>query len=78
MREHSDYVLFANYKIATTKSGKGFNETTRATGSGTRRLYTQERPAFQAKSRGNVPDSLNLDWDEFAQHLRYYSQGKGE
>lgn len=74
MREHSDYVLFANYKIATTEGGKGFNKTTRATGTGTRRLYTQERPAFQAKSRGDVPDSLPLDWAEFAKHLRYYGK----
>lgn len=76
VREHSDCVLFANYKVATTESGKGFNKVTRATGSGTRRLYTQERPAFQAKSRYDLPDSLTLDWAEFAKHLRYYNQGQ--
>ena len=51
LQEHSDVVLFANYRISTVKSDVGFNKkVTRALGSGERVLYTAERPAFLAKN----------------------------
>lgn len=69
-QEHSDVVLFANYRISTAKSDVGFNKkVTRAVGSGDRVLYTAERPAFLAKNRYSLPDQLPLDWDTFASHL---------
>ena len=67
LQEHSDVVLFANYRISTVKSDVGFNKkVTRALGSGERVLYTSERPAFLAKNRYGLPDVLPLDWQAFA------------
>jgi hypothetical protein len=67
LQEHSDIVLFANYRISTVKSDVGFNKkVTRALGSGERVLYTAERPAFLAKNRYGLPDVLPLDWPAFA------------
>lgn len=67
LQEHSDIVLFANYRISTVKSDAGFNKkTTRAVGNGDRVLYTSERPSFLAKNRYNLPDSMPLDWNAFA------------
>jgi AAA domain len=67
LQEHSDVVLFANYRVSTVKSDIGFNKkVTRALGSGERVLYTAERPAFLAKNRYGLPDVLPLDWQAFA------------
>ena len=66
LQEHSDAVLFANYRISTVKSDVGFNKkVTRALGSGERVLYTAERPAFLAKNRYGLPDVLPLSWADF-------------
>jgi hypothetical protein len=67
LQEHSDIVLFANYRISTVKADVGFNKkVTRALGSGERVLYTAERPAFLAKNRYGLPDVLPLDWQAFS------------
>jgi hypothetical protein len=66
LQEHSDVVLFANYQISVAKSDVGFNRrVTRALGSGARVMHTQERPAFLAKNRYGLPDTLELSWAEF-------------
>jgi hypothetical protein len=56
-------VLFANYetflKTETGAKNKAFGE-------GARVLYTEHRPAFQAKNRFNLPHKLPLEWDDFA------------
>jgi hypothetical protein len=66
LQEHSDVVLFANYRISTVKADVGFNKkVTRALGSGERVVYTAERPAFLAKNRYALPDVLPLDWPAF-------------
>jgi hypothetical protein len=66
LQEHSDIVLFANYRISTVKADVGFNKkVTRALGSGERVLYTAERPAFLAKNRYGLPEMLPLDWNAF-------------
>jgi len=67
LQEHSDLVLFANYRISTTKADVGFNKkVNRALGSGERVMHTAERPAFLAKNRYGLPDSLPLDWSALA------------
>jgi hypothetical protein len=74
LQEHSDVVLFANYRISTVKSDVGFNKkVTRALGSGERVLYTAERPAFLAKNRYSLPDSLPLSWPAFAEAMPHFS-----
>jgi len=66
LQEHSDVVLFANYQISVAKSDVGFNKkVTRALGSGARAMHTEERPAFLAKNRYGLPDTLPLSWSEF-------------
>jgi hypothetical protein len=73
LQEHSDVVLFANYRISTIRADVGFNKkVTRALGSGERVLYTAERPAFLAKNRFGLPDSLPLSWEAFAAAMPYF------
>jgi hypothetical protein len=63
LQEHSDIVLFANYRVSTIKSDVGFNKkVTRALGSGERLLHTAERPAFLAKNRYALPETLPMSW----------------
>lgn len=70
LQEHSDIVLFANYRISTVKSDVGFNKKiNRAVGSGERVIHTVERPAFLAKNRYDLPDTLPLEWSAFAQAM---------
>lgn len=70
VQEHSDIVLFANYRISTVKADVGFNKKiSRAVGSGERVIHTTERPAFLAKNRYGLPDTLPLDWQAFAQAM---------
>jgi hypothetical protein len=67
LQEHSDIVLFANYRISTVKSDVGFNKkVNRALGSGERVLHTAERPAFLAKNRYGLPDTIPMSWSAFA------------
>lgn len=74
MHEHSDVVGFAQYKINTVKTDLGFNKrTVRAVGQGDRLLYTGERPAFLAKNRYGMPDTVPLDWAEVAKHIPFFT-----
>jgi hypothetical protein len=55
--------LFANYRTVVKKAEVGFNkEVARGITSGERLVYTNEKPAFQAKNRYSLPDSLPLSW----------------
>ena len=38
-------------------------------GSGERVIHTAERPAFLAKNRYGLPETLALDWQTFAQAM---------
>lgn len=84
--ESSDIILFANYFVGVTKSEVGgFKKTrTRAVGSGERVLYTEERPAFKAGNRFNLPSEIPFDregqyWNTIKSHIPYYqTTTKGE
>lgn len=68
VQEWGDAVLFANYKVYTTKTDTGFKKTvTRGTGSGERVMYTEERPAFYAKNRYGLPPELPFSYAAFAE-----------
>ena len=70
LQEHADVVLFANYRISTVKADVGFNKkVNRALGSGERVIHTAERPAFLAKNRYGLPETLPLDWQAFVQAM---------
>ena len=74
LQELCDAVLFANYRIQTVKSDAGFGKkVTRAVGGGDRVLYTEERPAFLAKQRYNLPPMIPMMWTDFAAGVPYYS-----
>lgn len=66
VREWCDAVLFANYRTIVKKDDVGFNKTVaRGISTGERLLFTAERPAFQAKNRYGMPESIPLSWDAF-------------
>lgn len=74
VQEHVDAVLFANYRVSTAKADAGFNrKAVRGVGVGDRRLFTTERPAFLAKNRYGLEDSIDLDWPTLAAGISYYA-----
>lgn len=66
VREWCDAVLFANYKTVVKHDDVGFNKTVnRGISTGERLLYCNERPAYMAKNRYGLPDSIPLSWEAF-------------
>lgn len=61
LREYVDTVMFANFEVAVSQ-----NDTRRAFGEGERKLYTERRPAFDAKNRLGLPFELPLSWAAYA------------
>jgi hypothetical protein len=63
-REWVDCVLFANFETFSTSDnkkavkGKGIS-------TGVRKLYCEKRAAYDAKNRFGLPESINLDYEEF-------------
>lgn len=79
--EHSDIVLFANQVVGIKKEQEGFSKRTRAVGSGDRVLFTEERPAFVAKNRYNLPSEIPFDkegeyWSVIASHIPFFNKGE--
>lgn len=60
-REAVEAVLFANYEVFTAEK----NGRTKAYGEGARMLYTEHRPAFDAKNRYGLPFKMPLSWNDF-------------
>jgi hypothetical protein len=74
VQEHVDAVLFANYRVSTLKSDVGFNKkVVRGVTGGDRLLHTVERPAFLAKNRFGLPETLSLSWPELAAGIPFYA-----
>lgn len=68
IREWVDALLFANYKTIVKKDDVGFQKTNnRGISTGERLLYTSEKPAYMAKNRYGLPESIPMNWDAFAQ-----------
>jgi len=65
----ADVILFAHSKTYTKKDEAGFGKKrTRATGTGERVLFTQQRPSHPGGGRniyGRLPYELALDWQAF-------------
>lgn len=61
--ESVDCMFFAAFKTVFRKE-KGARKS-KARGDGTRVIYTEERPAFMAKSRFDLPFEMDLSWDAF-------------
>jgi hypothetical protein len=61
VQEHADIVALINYRVSIKTSDTGFGQKkARAVGGGQRVLYLQERPAFLAKSRYDMPASIEV------------------
>lgn len=71
--ESSDVLLFANWRVALTDEKLGFgNSRQRGVGSGERIIYTEQRPAYEAKNRYGLPSQIHIkskDWSELWQPL---------
>lgn len=75
MQEWADCVLFATYDVSVAKEDVGFNkQVRRGISSGDRIIYTEERPAFYAKNRYNMPAELPLSFDQVQKFIPYYDQ----
>lgn len=62
----ADAVLFANYKVVTIDSG---SDKKRGVGKGERQLHCNERPAWRAKNRYAMPDSIDMNWPAVAGYV---------
>lgn len=80
--EHSDIVLFANWRVALTDEKLGFGNTrNRGVGSGERVVYTEQRPAFEAKNRFDLPAQIQVKdknwgdvWGTLSQNIPWFRQ----
>ncbi|WP_135470527.1 ATP-binding protein [Crenalkalicoccus roseus] len=74
VQEHVDAVLFANWRVSTVKTEVGFRkQVVRGVSGGDRLLHTTERPAFLAKNRFGLPETIPLAWSELAARIPYYA-----
>lgn len=64
IKEWCDNVLFANFETFATKDPK--TKRVKGVSSGARLLYTTRTAAYDAKNRYDLPESLPLDWGEYA------------
>lgn len=66
-----DEVLFASHKVYTVSDDKGFGQDrARGIGGEDRVLRTEERAAFIAKSRLEMPHEMPLEWASYAKCLK--------
>ncbi len=64
-QEWADMVLFANYKTSIKRTEEGFKkEVKKGVGAGERVIYTELRPAFQAKNRWGLPAEILIGHDK--------------
>ena len=67
VQEWADAVLFANYKTFVKSEAVARDKTIKkAVSGGERLLHTGEKPAYLAKNRYSLPETLPLNWQAFA------------
>ncbi len=69
LREWPDCVLFARFEVINTKTKTGGKEREKALDGG-RILHTTPNPAWEAKNRLNLPESLELSYTAFDQAVK--------
>lgn len=70
VEEWADIVGFARYEVNTTSKDVGFNKkVTRGIATGSRLLSVENRPAFRAKNRYQLPADLPLSWQSVMQAI---------
>lgn len=68
--ERADVIGFANWRTHVVKTDVGFNQkVSRGIGTGERLLHLVEKPAYIAKNRYNLPETLPLSWQAFSDAL---------
>lgn len=80
--ESSDVMLFANWRTALTDEKLSFGQSRqRGVGSGERIVYTEQRPAYEAKNRFGLPPQIHVkekDWSDvwgvLASHIPWFKQ----
>lgn len=77
--EWADMILFVNYKAHVIKDADNKNAKGKAKGSGERVIHTQERPAYQAKSRWPLDEEIRVGndatWSAFHSNLTEATEG---
>ena len=76
LREWSDMLLFANYKILLEKSDASKNAKNKATG-GRRVMYTTHHACWDAKNRFGLPEELPFEYSQIA-NVVASAAGSGE
>lgn len=66
--EQCDVIGFANYPVAVRKNEANPNKG-RGIARGGRVLHLVEKPAYVAKNRYSMPETVPLDWGSLAEHL---------
>lgn len=70
VQEWADAVLFANFKtFVKSEAVTAQKSVKKALSGGERLLHTGEKPAYLAKNRYSLPETLPLDWTAFVQAL---------
>ena len=65
-REAVDSVFFATFETFVKKEG---SQKAKAFGDGKRVIFTERRPAFDAKNRSGLPFEIDLSWDGYVTAL---------
>jgi hypothetical protein len=77
IREAVDLMAFCTYRQELIRGDKKNKAGTRALTDGSRVLYTEFRPAFDAKNRFGLPFEMPLEWAPLAKAIRgYYDNDK--
>jgi len=84
--EYCDAVFFANWRVARAEEELGFgNSRQRGVGNGERIVYTEKRPAWDAKNRYDLPAQIHIkdkDWQDLwgamATHIPWFKQFETE
>jgi hypothetical protein len=75
VQEWSDIVGFVAQEMIVKKEDVGFNKkVARGVSTGGHALHLARTPAFDAKNRFGLPDTLPLNWDAFAEALTEANQ----
>lgn len=76
MYERCDIIGYAAQKVFVRKEGEGLKERHRGISDGQRLLHLVEKPAFVAKNRYSLPDSVPLDWGALQEAISSNRPGK--
>lgn len=72
-REWAEAILFARFETLVKVDDE--KDKGRALGTGKRLMYTEQRPAFAAKNRFNLPFEMEVSWPQFKAAVDLYLAG---